>query len=139
MSTSPSSSATVRRDSDTVYDKPQGSYTPRSTLAVEVLQGKDRVVCFPGTSQFRLQGVSACGLAAFNFARISFRIAESCRSLLEALDKIASRETVEVGFGLARHSCEPRLILRLGGHRDLRRMVKRFTSRGRRDLSDTSL
>lgn len=81
-----------RRDSDT---KPQGSYTPRSTLAVEVLQGKDRVVCFPGTSQFRLQGVSACGLAAFNFARISFRIAESCRSLLEALDKIASRETVE--------------------------------------------
>ncbi|KAL4072313.1 hypothetical protein J3A83DRAFT_4093176 [Scleroderma citrinum] len=73
----------------------QGSYTHTNPLAVEVLQGKERVVCFPGTSQFRVQGVSACGLAALNFARISFRIADSCRSLLEALDRIASRETVE--------------------------------------------
>ena len=78
------------------HDESQGSYTPTSTLAVDVLQGKERVVCFPGTSQFRLKGISACGLAAFNFARISFRIADGCHSLLEALDKIASRETVEV-------------------------------------------
>lgn len=79
-----------------VHDKHQVSYTPASAFSVDVLQGKECIVCFPGTSQFRLKGISACGLAAFNFSRILFRIAASCHSLPEALDKIASRETVEV-------------------------------------------
>ncbi|KAL4067469.1 hypothetical protein V8B97DRAFT_1918955 [Scleroderma yunnanense] len=88
-------SPSTKHESDMARNGSQGSYTHTNPLAVEVLQGKERVVCFPGTSQFRVQGVSACGLAALNFARISFRIADSCRSLLEALDRIASRETVE--------------------------------------------
>ena len=97
---SPSSPSirTARCALDIAHEQPQGSYTPTSTLAVEVLQGKERVVYIPRSCHFRLQGISACGLAALNFARISFRIVESCRSLLEALDKIASKETIEVGF-----------------------------------------
>ena len=80
-----------------VNDKSQGSYTPTRAFAVDVLQGKECIVCFPARiSQFRLKGISACGLTAFNLARILFRIAASCHSSPEALDKIASRETVEV-------------------------------------------
>ncbi|KAI6014938.1 hypothetical protein EDC04DRAFT_2952186, partial [Pisolithus marmoratus] len=54
-----------------------------------------RVVSFPGTSQFRIHGVSACGLAAVNFARIAFRVIKASRTFPEALDTITSRQTVE--------------------------------------------
>ncbi|KAI6020284.1 hypothetical protein BKA83DRAFT_689605 [Pisolithus microcarpus] len=82
--------------------KSQTSHSYRSTSGagsksaeVSAPQGTFRVVSFPGTSQFRVHGVSACGLAALNFARIAFRVIRNSRTFLEALDTIASRETVE--------------------------------------------
>ncbi|KAG8220154.1 hypothetical protein J3R82DRAFT_1181 [Butyriboletus roseoflavus] len=65
-------------------------------LSTQVLVlGKDHIVSFAGTSQFTAQGVSACGLAAFNFARIGFRIEESLRNLTDVLNELNTREVVE--------------------------------------------
>ncbi|KAG2040575.1 hypothetical protein BDR03DRAFT_949223 [Suillus americanus] len=37
---------------------------------VDILKGRERIVSYPGTSQFNGRGISACGLAAMNFARV---------------------------------------------------------------------
>ena len=72
-------------------------------LSTQVLAlGKDHIVSFAGTSQFTAQGVSACGLAAFNFARIGFRIEESERNLTNVLNELNTREVVEVSGA---HDC----------------------------------
>ncbi|KAI6161844.1 hypothetical protein EDD17DRAFT_649098 [Pisolithus thermaeus] len=76
------------------YGSPTGGASSQAA-EVSAPPGTFRVVSFPGTSQFRVHGVSACGLAALNFARIAFRIIKTSRTFLEALDTIASRETVE--------------------------------------------
>jgi hypothetical protein len=66
-------------------------------LSTQVLTlGKDHIVSFAGTSQFTAQGVSACGLAAFNFARIGFRIEQSKKNLTDVLNELSTREVIEV-------------------------------------------
>ncbi|KAH0838651.1 hypothetical protein J3R83DRAFT_6976 [Lanmaoa asiatica] len=57
--------------------------------------GKDHLVSFEGTSQFKAQSVSACGLAAFNFARIGFRIKHSGKTLADVLNELSTREVIE--------------------------------------------
>ncbi|KAG0699977.1 hypothetical protein DFH29DRAFT_934380 [Suillus ampliporus] len=42
---------------------------PDDSIA-DILQGRERIVSYPGTSQFNGRGISACGLAAMNFARV---------------------------------------------------------------------
>ncbi|KIJ64841.1 hypothetical protein HYDPIDRAFT_153660 [Hydnomerulius pinastri MD-312] len=68
-----------------------------NSLATEVLlAGRDRVISFAGTSQFRVQGVSACGLAALNFARIAFHQVERNKgNISNVLNEIGTRKTVE--------------------------------------------
>lgn len=73
----------------------------RPSTQVLVL-GNDHSVSFAGTSQFTAQGVSACGLAAFNFARIGFRIEQSRKNLVDILNELSTKEVVEV-------SCATRL------------------------------
>ncbi|KAF8446345.1 hypothetical protein L210DRAFT_3529691 [Boletus edulis BED1] len=65
-------------------------------LSTQVLTlGKDHIVSFEGTSQFTAQGVSACGLAAFNFARIGFRIEQSKQNLADVLNELSTKEVIE--------------------------------------------
>ncbi|KAI9572593.1 hypothetical protein HD554DRAFT_2061352 [Boletus coccyginus] len=66
----------------------------RPSTQVLVL-GNDHSVSFAGTSQFTAQGVSACGLAAFNFARIGFRIEQSRKNLVDILNELSTKEVVE--------------------------------------------
>ncbi|KIO01560.1 hypothetical protein M404DRAFT_1002985 [Pisolithus tinctorius Marx 270] len=105
MSTA-SSSSTPRKPTDPTTIQSARSQTshhgstssaspPTVEAEVPVPQAKIQVISFPGTSQFRVHGVSACGLAALNFARIAFRVIKSSRTFLDALNTIASRETVE--------------------------------------------
>ncbi|KAG6371583.1 hypothetical protein JVT61DRAFT_9293 [Boletus reticuloceps] len=70
----------------------QGS-VPLSTQVLTL--GKDHIVSFEGTSQFTAQGVSACGLAAFNFARIGFRIEQSKKNLADVLNELSTKEVIE--------------------------------------------
>ena len=66
-------------------------------LSTQVLTlRRDRIVSYAGTSQFTAQGVSACGLAAFNFARIGFRIEQSRKHLPDILNELGTREAIEV-------------------------------------------
>lgn len=77
--------------------KPSGQAQGDSPLSTQILVlGKDHIVSFAGTSQFTAQGVSACGLAAFNFARIGFRIEQSKRNLSDVLNELSTREVIEV-------------------------------------------
>lgn len=109
-----------------VFDAFRRTLGGPSSPAMEVLQGRDRVISFPGTSQFRVQGVSACGLAALNFARIAFRIVKDHSNILDILDMIASRETVEVSTNPVANLRHPSswLIPCLGGYLYLCRVVK---------------
>ncbi|KIJ08228.1 hypothetical protein PAXINDRAFT_139430 [Paxillus involutus ATCC 200175] len=68
---------------------------PSLSMSTEVLGGRDRIVTFAGTSQFTVQGVSACGLAAFNFARIVFQIERNKGNISDALSEIGTRKIVE--------------------------------------------
>lgn len=66
-------------------------------LSTQVLQrGQDHTVSFAGTSQFTAQGVSACGLAAFNFARIAFRIEQNRKNLVDVLNELSTKDIIEV-------------------------------------------
>ena len=66
-------------------------------LSTQVLErGGDHIVSFAGTSQFTAQGVSACGLAAFNFARVAFRTEQDRRTLADVVDELGTREIIEV-------------------------------------------
>ncbi|KAF9220031.1 hypothetical protein BS17DRAFT_715811 [Gyrodon lividus] len=65
------------------------------SLSEDLLAGRDHIVSFAGTSQFSVQGVSACGLAAFNFARIVFQIEQDKANIWNALSEIGSRKIVE--------------------------------------------
>ena len=62
----------------------------------DILQGRDRIVSYPGTSQFN-GGVSSCGLAAMNFARILFELIHTHDGrLVDVLRAITSKETIQV-------------------------------------------
>ncbi|KAF9230709.1 hypothetical protein BU15DRAFT_91060 [Melanogaster broomeanus] len=64
-------------------------------LSAEVLAGYDRMVTFSGTSQFKAQGVSACGLAAFNFAKITFQIEQNKGNISDVLNEIGTKKVIE--------------------------------------------
>ena len=79
--------------------QPDGQGQDDVRLSTQVLtRGKDHTVSFAGTSQFTAQGVSACGLAAFNFARIGFRIEQSKENLTDVLNELSTREVIEVSM-----------------------------------------
>ncbi|KAL4063265.1 hypothetical protein V8B97DRAFT_1992842 [Scleroderma yunnanense] len=66
------------------------------SLASDVLLGRDRIVSFAGTSQFTAGDVSACSLAALNFARIAFHQAERNQGNISGvLTSLATRKTIE--------------------------------------------
>ncbi|KAF8967727.1 hypothetical protein BDZ97DRAFT_1656009 [Flammula alnicola] len=76
----------------------------------EVLEGKQQVISYPGTSQYQVRSgseatgiVSACGLAALNCARTIFRLQEESEDRFDVKDHgdssflrvVLSQETVE--------------------------------------------
>ncbi|KAF9220041.1 hypothetical protein BS17DRAFT_788122 [Gyrodon lividus] len=65
------------------------------SLYTELLAGRSRLSSFADTSQFGVEGVSACGLAALNFARVVFRIEQNKGNISDVLNEIDTRETVE--------------------------------------------
>jgi hypothetical protein len=68
-------------------------------VLVDILQGRERIVSYPATSQFNSgRGVSACGLAAMNFASVLFDLIHTHgeERLVGVLRAIISRETIEV-------------------------------------------
>ncbi|KAG9314710.1 hypothetical protein JVU11DRAFT_5519 [Chiua virens] len=88
------STSRTRKPFDDQVQRVQGS--PVSLSTTQVLdQGKDHIVSFEGTSQFAAQGVSACGLAAFNFARVAFRIEQGGKNIPDVLDELSTKEVIE--------------------------------------------
>ncbi|KAG1755277.1 uncharacterized protein EDB91DRAFT_1098167 [Suillus paluster] len=63
----------------------------------DILQGRERIVSYPGTSQFNGRGISACGLAAMNFARVLSELAHihSQEKLADLIRAITSKEIIE--------------------------------------------
>ncbi|KAH7918944.1 hypothetical protein BV22DRAFT_1199753 [Leucogyrophana mollusca] len=64
----------------------------------DVSVGKERIVSFTGTSQFGrgISGISACGLAALNFARVVFAQEQADGASTESLLRsIPTKETIE--------------------------------------------
>jgi hypothetical protein len=64
----------------------------------DILQGKEHIVSYAGTSQFNGRGVSACGLAAMNFARVLFELIHihGQEKLTDVVRAITSKETIQV-------------------------------------------
>jgi hypothetical protein len=64
----------------------------------DISQGKERIVSYPGTSQFNSRGISACGLAAMNFARVLFELIHvyGQERPADVLRAITSKETIQV-------------------------------------------
>lgn len=65
---------------------------------VDILQGKERIVSYPGTSQFNGRGISACGLAAMNFARVLSDLVHvhSQDNMIDLLRAVTSKEVIQV-------------------------------------------
>jgi hypothetical protein len=66
-----------------------------------ILGGTEEIVCHHGTHQYGyrgISGVSACGLAALNFARIIFAKARECRRDEDLLRAVIAKETVQVSL-----------------------------------------
>jgi hypothetical protein len=73
----------------------------RSTSAIvrNVLGGTEEIVCYPGTNQYGergITGVSACGLAALNFARVILEKEREIGQNEDFLQEVISMETVHV-------------------------------------------
>jgi hypothetical protein len=66
----------------------------------DILQGREQIVSYPGTSQFKFNGgISACGLAAMNFARVLFELIHiHGERLTDVLRAITSKETIQVSI-----------------------------------------
>lgn len=64
---------------------------------MDILQGKERIVSYPGTSQFNGRGISACGLAAMNFARVISDLVHvhSQDNMIDLLRAITSKEVIQ--------------------------------------------
>jgi len=74
-----------------------------------VLGGTEEIICHRGTHQYGdsnggITGVSACGLAALNFARVIFEKEGESRRDEDFIQAVIARETVHVS-GL--HSFSP--------------------------------
>ena len=77
----------------------------------DILQGRDRIVSYPGTSQYN-GGVSSCGLAAMNFARVLFELIHTHGGrLTDVLRAITSKDTIEVSV-----SGQHNALLNFGTH-----------------------
>jgi hypothetical protein len=75
--------------------------TQRSTKTIvrNVLDGTEEIVCHHGTNQYGdggITGVSACGLAALNFARVTFKKERETGQSEDLLEVIVDRETIHV-------------------------------------------
>jgi hypothetical protein len=72
-----------------------------SAVVRNILDGTEEIVCHRGTHQYSdggIFGVSACGLAALNFARIIFEKERECGRAEGLLQAIIAKETVQVSF-----------------------------------------
>jgi hypothetical protein len=73
----------------------------QSNLVRNVLDGTEEVICHRGTHQYGergIFGVSACGLAALNFARVIFeKVRKSVRDE-DLLRAVIAKETVQVSL-----------------------------------------
>ncbi|KAG2360119.1 hypothetical protein BDR07DRAFT_1413203 [Suillus spraguei] len=69
---------------------------PNDSIA-DILQGRERIVSYPGTSQFSGRGVSACGLAAMNFARVLSDLVHihSKDNMIDLIRAITSKEVIQ--------------------------------------------
>ncbi|KAG1758571.1 hypothetical protein EDD22DRAFT_910098 [Suillus occidentalis] len=71
---------------------------PNDNIA-EILQGNERIVSYPGTSQFNHDalGISACGLAAMNFARVVSDLVHvnGQDNMIDLLRAITSKEVIQ--------------------------------------------
>jgi hypothetical protein len=65
----------------------------------KVMDGTEEIVCHRGTNQYGdrgITGVSACGLAALNFARVVFEKEQESRQGEDFLEAVIAKETVHV-------------------------------------------
>jgi len=73
-----------------------------SAVIRNILDGTEEIVCHRGTHQYSdggIFGVSACGLAALNFARVIFEKERECgRDSEGLLQAIIAKETVQVSI-----------------------------------------
>ncbi|OAX36116.1 hypothetical protein K503DRAFT_327730 [Rhizopogon vinicolor AM-OR11-026] len=65
-------------------------------VIVDILQGRERIVSYPATSQFDGHANSTCGLAAMNFARVFFELLHNHgqERLIDVLRAITSEEII---------------------------------------------
>ncbi|TRM65529.1 hypothetical protein BD626DRAFT_489050 [Schizophyllum amplum] len=77
-----------------------GSSSSASVLS-RILRGDDVAQTFPQTSQYRSGGVSACGLAALNCARVVF---ESKQNDEERLRSLLDSKTTDVSIFIATYA-----------------------------------
>jgi hypothetical protein len=74
-----------------------GSGKPGS-LTDKIMDGTEHMVSHPGTSQYGgKNGISACGLASLNFARVLFA-KEADGANQELLHSVIASETARVGL-----------------------------------------
>jgi len=65
-------------------------------LIQQILNGAEHIVSYPGTSQYGgREGISACGLASLNFARVLFE-KEAGGSCDDILQTVIASETAHV-------------------------------------------
>jgi hypothetical protein len=72
-----------------------------SAIVRNVLDGSEEIVCHQGTHQYGnrgISGVSACGLAALNFARVIFQKRRESREDEDFFRAAIARETVQVSL-----------------------------------------
>jgi hypothetical protein len=75
----------------------QGKQTADNIIQ-QILNGTEHIISHPGTSQYEGQkGISACGLACLNFARIIFA-QEAGGSNYDLLQTVIAKETAKVGL-----------------------------------------
>jgi hypothetical protein len=109
------------------HARPQKRFLETDTKAIShsvLAEGAERIVSYGGTGQYSGDGagVSACGLAALNFARVVFSIEQSSLQDEALLQAVLARECIEVRASynpLPQHS-----LISLGNHCNLHIMVR---------------
>jgi hypothetical protein len=97
---------------------------PKAISHTVLAEGAERIVSYGGTGQYSGDGggVSACGLAALNFARVVFAIEQSGLQDEALLQAVLGRACVEVRTSynpLPEHS-----LISPGNHRNMRIVVR---------------
>jgi len=77
-------------------------YQSKDATVRNVLGGTEEIVCHPRTHQYGasgrgITGVSACGLAALNFARIIFEKEQASGRGEDLIEAVIASQTVHVG------------------------------------------